>query len=348
MRKRVVLFLLVVVGSVAGASTYVGFQIARARGSSPPPGVRVVEGASLASVQSPAAALRVVKATAIDAKGGPQLLFRNAIPDKTFGRLAVAPVAKPNATRALAGLSCDRVYFAAGRGLCLTATGAFASSYVAKIFDARFRVVKEIRLQGIPSRARMTADGRLGAMTVFVNGDSYAPGNFSTRTTLDDMRTGRTLGDLERFTVTRNGKRFHNRNFNFWGVTFAHDDDRFYATLGSGADTYLVRGSVKARTMQVIHTHVECPSLSPDGTRIVFKRSLNSHQSWRLYVLDLRTMREKPLAETGSVDDQAEWLDDRRVLYWRGTDIWVVPADGSGSPRKLVSEASSPVVIPAS
>jgi Tol biopolymer transport system component len=90
---------------------------------------------------------------------------------------------------------------------------------------------------------------------------------------------------------------------------------------------------------------VECPSLSPDETRIAFKRSLNSHGSWRLYVLDLHTMREWPLAETMSVDDQAEWLDDQHVLYWRGTDVWEVRADGKGKPRLFLTDASSPVVI---
>ena len=38
--------------------------------------------------------------------------------------------------------SCDRVYFAHGSGLCLTATSSFANSYEAKIFDANFHVTK--------------------------------------------------------------------------------------------------------------------------------------------------------------------------------------------------------------
>ncbi len=209
-------------------------------------------------------------------------------------------------------------------------------------------MLHELPLFGIPTRARISADGRFGALTVFVNGDSYAPGNFSTRTNIVDMRAGKIVADVEKFSVQRNGKRFFNKNFNFWGVTFTSDDDHFYATLGSGSKTYLVRGSLRGRSMQVVHEHVECPSLSPDGTRIAFKRSLDNHGSWRLYVLDLRTMRETALAEPESVDDQAEWLDNRNVLYWNHSDIWSVPADGSGAPRKFVSSASSPVVIRAS
>jgi Tol biopolymer transport system component len=100
--------------------------------------------------------------------------------------------------------------------------------------------------------------------------------------------------------------------------------------------------------MQVIHDHVECPSLSPDGTRIAFKRSLNSHGSWRLYVLDLHTMRETALAEPRSVDDQVEWTDDAHISYWLHSDTWIVRADGKGSARRLLTDASSSVVVRAS
>ena len=339
---RALVFTLVVLACAAAGGTSVGLAVIQAHSSSPPPGVRVVSGASLAGVSRD---VQVTKATSLDAARGPQLLFRSAIPDKSFGKLAVAPLSNPNGTRAVSDLTCDRVYFAGGKGLCLTATGAFASQYVAKIFDAHFNVSKTFSIPGIPSRARVSADGRVGVLTTFVNGDSYAPGNFSTRTLLIAMATGKTIASLEQFKVTRDGKPFYNRNFNFWGATFLPDDDHFYATLGSGKNTYLVSGNIATRRMTVVYTHLECPSLSPDGTRIAFKRSLNSHGSWRLYVLDLKTMKAHPLAETQSVDDQAEWLDNTHVLYWRGSDIWVVPADGSGTPQIYVSDASSPSVI---
>jgi hypothetical protein len=339
---RVAAFVLVVVGAAVSGATYVTLAAGKARGSNAPPGVHVVTGASL----SPAAPRPVVRrARSLAAARQPQLLFRNGIADSSFGKLAVAPLSHPNGTRAVANLTCDRVYFAANRGLCLTATSAFGGKYVAKIFDAGFHVLGQLPLEGTPSRARISPSGRLGATTVFIQGDSYAPGSFSTRTNIISLTSLKTLYSLEKFKVLRNGKPFWNRNFNFWGVTFARDDNTFFATLGSGAQTYLVQGNLRTKRMRVIHEHVECPSLSPDGTRIAFKRSLNSHGSWRLYVLDLRTMQERPLAETSSIDDQAEWLDDSRVAYWHGTDIWVVPADGSGKPRKLVSNGSSPVVV---
>jgi hypothetical protein len=326
--RRTIAFVLILAGCIVSSGIYFGLAYSRAHGSAPPSGVRVARGASL------------------ETSDGPELLFRNAIPDKTFGELAVAPLSHPNETRTVASLECDRVDYEAGRGLCLTSTGTWPTTgYVAKIFDASFKVVAKVRLTGIPSRARISADGRLGATTVFVNGDSYAPGNFSTRTIIIDMRTAKVVANLESFDVTRDGEPFSNANFNFWGVTFARDDNRFYATLGSGAQTYLVQGNLHDRTLQVIHDHVECPSLSPDGTRIAFKRSLNSHGSWRLYVLDLKTMKETPLAEPSSVDDQVEWIDNEHISYWLHSDTWSLPADGTGSPTKLLTDASSAVLV---
>jgi hypothetical protein len=340
---RAALFAGIVVACSAGGAASVALAVQRAHESHAPAGVHVHEGASLAgAVAAPAVARH---AASLAGAKGPQLLFRNDIPDKTFGKLAVAPLANPNADRSVSNLTCDRVYYAAGNGLCLTATGAFANTYEAKIFDANFKVRETLKLPGIPSRARISADGRLGVVTTFVNGDSYTPGNFSTRTSIIDMHTGKAIANVEQFRVLRNGKPFKKQNFNFWGVTFAHDDNHIYATLGSGADTFLVGGTIKSRTLRVITTHIECPSLSPDQTRIAFKQSTNSHGSWRLYVLDLRTLKRTALADTNSVDDQVEWRDNTSVLYWRGANIWVVPADGTGAPQTFVTDASSPSVV---
>jgi hypothetical protein len=344
-RARIVVFALIVCCCTAAGAASVAFAVIHAHESHPPPGVHVHGGASLPPARTGTAVVR--HAASLTATKGPQLLFRSAIPDKTFGKLAVAPLAHPNTDRAISDLACDRVYYANGNGLCLASTGAFSNSYVAKIFDANFAVRTTLKIPGIPSRARISSDGKLGAVTTFVNGDSYSPGNFSTRTSIVDMKAGKVVADLEKFRVLDHGKVFKKRNFNFWGVTFAHDDDHIYATLGSGSNTYLVGGSLRSKTMQVLTTHLECPSLSPDGTRIAFKQSTNSHGAWRIYVLDLKTMKRRPLAETRSIDDQVEWLDNTSVLYWHGTDIWSVPADGSGSPRMFVTDASSPAVIPA-
>lgn len=247
-------------------------------------------------------------------------------------------------------LGCERVYFAGGRGICIARAGGLAPGYKVQVFDAGLKVHHSIQLDGIPSRARVSADGRYGAVTLFVTGHAYAdPGTFSTQTTLLDLASGKKIAGLEQFTVLNGSKQVNAVDVNFWGVTFARDSDIFYATLATGGKTYLIRGSVSGRSARVLHENVECPSLSPDGKRIVYKKRTGSKADpWHLTVLDLATMHETPLAEPRSVDDQAEWLDDDHVLYGRDGAVWVVPADGSGEPREFIAGGDSPAVVRAS
>jgi hypothetical protein len=242
-------------------------------------------------------------------------------------------------------LACERVYYAGGRGICMGVAPS-GVDYRAQIFDSRLRPVHEFALTGFPSRARVSADGRYGATTVFVSGDSYlqAPSAFSTRTVIVDLDSGERVGQLEQFDVTKDGRPFDAVDFNFWGVTFVPgDSDRYYATLGTGGSHYLVEGDIATRSMRVLRDGVECPSLSPDGRQIVFKSRIADSERWRLRVLDVETLADHAVAETRSVDDQVEWLDDETLVYSYGDDLFTVPADGGGSPQLLVRDASSPV-----
>jgi hypothetical protein len=242
-------------------------------------------------------------------------------------------------------LACERVYYAAGRGICM-AVASSGVEYEATIFDSKLQPLSHIVLTGLPSRARVSADGRYGAMTVFVSGDAYlGNGGFSTRTTILNMRTGKEIAQLEQFHVSKNGKPFDAVDFNFWGVTFAKDPNTFYATLRSGGHYYLVEGNLKQRSMRVLRDGVECPSLSPDGTRIAFKSRIGSENRWRLEVLDLDTLAAHRVAEHRSIDDQVEWLDDDTLVYSNGLDVFTVPADGSGEPKLLLKDATSPVAL---
>jgi hypothetical protein len=240
------------------------------------------------------------------------------------------------------GPACLRFYEAGTHGLCLTLARS-GVDFRALILDHAGKVRHTVTLTGLPSRARVSPNGRLGAMTTFVTGDSYnTPGQFSTRTTILDLANGRPIADLEKFAVTKDGERIHNPDFNFWGVTFARDSDEFYATLATGGHRYLVHGRVSRRAVEVVHDNVECPSLSPDGTRIAYKRRDGKPWKWRLHVLDLRTGADVAVSERRPIDDQAEWLDNRRLLYGMGVDVWVAPADGSGRPQRFLAHASSP------
>jgi len=260
----------------------------------------------------------------------------------TYGRVDVTTLADRGRITS-SGLRCDRIAFASGRGLCLDAPGT--GIFAARILDGRMRPLGKVRLPGIPSRARVSPDGRYGSVTAFVSGHSYAQGTFSTQTVIIDLTRSKVLADLESFKLMNGDKRLDSSDLNLWGTTFAAETGRFYATAKSNGKTYLIEGDIASRTGRALHMNVECPSLSPDGTRVAYKKIIGSKAgAWQLHVLDLATMRETALSESREVDDQVEWLDDGRVLYAVDGDVWVADADGSGRPTRFIASAESPVV----
>jgi Tol biopolymer transport system component len=284
------------------------------------------------------------------ARSGGRLIAINLRDSPERGSVEIANLDAVNEPRTPTNLHCERIDFAATKGICLSREIKMLSAEtVATLVDAAFRPVFTTRIDGIPSRARMSRDGRYAAFTVFVTGHSYGDAQMSTATLLLDVTTGATIANLEQFKVSRDGAAMEAPDLNYWGVTFQEDSNLFYATLRTAGVNYLVRGDIAARTATVIHPGVECPSLSPDGTRIAFKK-MTSRNNWRLMALDLATLKETPLAETQSVDDQAEWLDNDRVLYamadpapWMS--IMVVSADGTGQPSVFAKGATSPAVV---
>jgi hypothetical protein len=281
----------------------------------------------------------------------PHVLFRSTA-GATFGRLTIAPLDALD-TRLPAALTCERVSFAAGRGLCLHTERGVFNTHTAVPIDRALSGGASFKLAGLPSRTRTSPDGRLAAITVFVLGDDYAADSFSTRTTIVDLSSGDQIGELEQFTTWRNGARFKAADFNFWGVTFAKDGSTFYASLRTNRTTFLVRGELVLRKLTVVREGAECPALSPDGRRLAYKKRVGpSPDAWRLHVLDLETNEERILtSETRYINDQVEWLDPTRVLYGiprRTTsivDVWVASIDGGAPARVFLSEAESPVIV---
>jgi hypothetical protein len=333
-QRRVVLLAAILLVAVLGATGYV-WQVRQDQ-------VEQVAGAPVVATGDVAA----VSARA-------RLVFRSTALGADYGRVAMVPITDPGGPRAFTAASCERVYATAADAICLSADRGVVTTYKAQLLDANWAPARDLPLTGIPSRARLSRDGSLAATTTFVFGDSYAnPGQFSTRTIV--TRTGgEVAGDIEKFTLTVGGKTITAADKNLWGVTFA-DDDRFYATAASGGKTWLVEGSLTAKTVNALRGDVECPSLSPDGTRVAFKKRGDLPAGkWRLAVHDLRAGTETVLAETRSVDDQVEWLDDETAIYGlpRGSagsgasDVWRVPADGTGQPELLIKDAWSPAVV---
>lgn len=250
---------------------------------------------------------------------GPHLLFLQQV-GPHYGQVTLTGYEPEVAQHAQTTLACDRVHYAAGNGICLIYdTSTPSQDLLAQVptwvilFGSDFQPRHQFIVEGLPSRTRVSPDGKYAAFTVFVSGHSYADANMSTSTVILDAATGSSLGDLEEFEVWKDGQRFEAIDFNFWGVTFAQDSNRFYATLRSFNTTYLVQGDLAARKLTVLRENVECPSLSPDGTRIGFKKRVGN--LWQISVLNLATLEETTLAEKENIDDQVEWLDNEQLLY---------------------------------
>ncbi len=284
-----------------------------------------------------------------------RVVFRSTALGPTYGKLAVVALADPSGARVVLDSSCERVYATAVDGVCITAERGIVSRYGITELNARLAPQNTEDLNGLPSRARISPNGSLMSTTTFVTGHSYAESSFSTETIIR-RDTGQVIGNLEEFAATVDGRPFDIVDRNFWGVTFV-DDDSFYVTGASNTlgKTWLMKGSIANRTLTSIRTDAECPSVSPDRTRVAYKTRQGNPApgQWHIAVYDLASGQETVLAETRSVDDQVEWLDDSTVLYAlprTGSeattyDVWQVPADGTGEPAVLVPQAASPAVV---
>jgi hypothetical protein len=288
----------------------------------------------------------------------PYLLLRITGPGASHGRMALESLGASDGARSVSTMNCDRVHAAAGRGICLEAKRGAITSYHAHLFDSALRRTASFDLAGAPSRTRMSADGSLAATTVFVSGHSYSAPGFSTRTSIIDVQGARLLAaDLEAFAVIKDGQPFKASDFNFWGVTFTPDAKGFYATMQTDGKQWLVQGDIAQQRMTVIAPNVECPSLSPDGLRIAFKRRVvpppQGRVVWQLIVRELASGKETVLTrETRSVDDQVEWIDDGTIAYSlpdettpAATNTFALAIDGSSAPRLLAPLAYSPAVV---
>ncbi|WP_125616388.1 hypothetical protein [Specibacter cremeus] len=296
-------------------------------------------------------------AVALDTAGtglsGPHVVFRNTAAGAGYGHVAEVPVADPGGPRTVTDAVCDRVYSAGGTQACLRTNAGIVTTFEAAVYDSQWRQEKSWPLPGIPSRTRVSTDGKLVASTAFVTGHAYAPTSFSTATVISKVAGG-DYGNLEDFTLIVDGHRLAPADRNFWGVTFGNDDNTFYATAAAGTRTWLVKGDLRARTLTSVHETAECPSLSPDGRRIAYKKNVTPGPvpHWNIAVLDLATNKETVLAETRSVDDQVEWLNDSTLLYGLpregavgDDDVWSIGTRAGDAPSLFIAHAWSPSVV---
>ncbi|MGW6448924.1 hypothetical protein [Lentzea sp. NPDC055074] len=297
-------------------------------------------GATAYALRTPGAVSVAVEEGPVELSSG-RLLFV----DEVSGRVASVPLSDPSAARRVSSLSCKRFYTSAGRGLCLADASGPLPGAAAVFVDRGLAEQRRVEVDGVPNRAKLSADGRMASWTTFVTGDSYSQaGTFSTRTAILDTETEVYASNIEGTRIA--GMKTVN-DMNFWGVTFAADDRTYFATMSTAGKTYLIQGDAVDESAKSLRENAECPSLSPDGKRVAFKKRVpgDGARPWRQHVLDLTTMVETPLAETRGIDDQVVWLDNDTIAYGLpGEGIWAVQANGEGAPRQLVPHASSPSV----
>jgi hypothetical protein len=333
-RARVLTLAAIVVLSVVGTVVY----IANARGDQK----RAIAAAP---------AVKVADLATLIAQ--PHIVFRSTAIGDEYGRVAVVALDAPSGARAFTPANCDRVYARQSEAVCLYAKPGLVTTYRAEVLGADWSVKQSLPLSGVPSRTRISPDSSLVATTTFVTGHDYSsPGTFSTETLVTRIGS-KTSTNVESFRLTVDGKQITASDRNVWGVTFL-DDDNFYATAASGDKTWLVKGSLSAKTLTALREDAECPSISPDHTRIAFK-TRNGHEKgqWNVAVYDIATGKATILSEAHSVDDQIEWLDDTQVLYGlprsgngpSASDVWTAKADGSGTPQLFIPDAWSPAVV---
>lgn len=333
-RARFVAFLVVAASLLIGAGIYVGLDFGRAQERSRVPSHAATTSTSQITSQ-------------------PRIVFRNTELESKNGLVSMVSLADPAGPRAITDVACDRVYATAKEATCLKTKAGVATTFEAQQLDANWKTVKTWPLPGIPSRTRLSADGTLMASTAFVSGHSYMQIGFSTATDIRKIG-GRDYGNLEKFALIIGGRKVNPSDRNIWGVTFGADDNTFYATAGTGGKTYLLRGDLGARTLTAVRTTAECPSLSPDGTKVAYKKNTGGKSThWAIAVLDLASDQETVLkGEKRSVDDQIEWLDGGNLLYGMPrtdeagvSDIWAIKTDQGAKPSVFIKQAWSPSVV---
>jgi len=283
------------------------------------------------------------------------VLVVNRVPGEDYRRLTVV---RPDGTRTMLDRRCDRVHVGGGIGACAAPVNAALGGWETLIFDASVSGLPVIsdHSSAFPSRMRVAADGSVVTATGFVTGRSYADvgGDATTIVVLLDVAEDK-LSGLVQYELDRPA--LSTEAAQYWGVSFADPaGDTFYATAHLGDGPVVVRGERESRTLSQPLFDGSCPSVSPDGSKMVYKAA-RPEGGFDLAVHDLATGETRLLNEQRSVDDQVEWLDDDTILYALHADgeadeavdpsfdIWKLDLAEGSEPELFIPAASSPAVV---
>ena len=303
-----------------------------------------------------AAAPSVASTDVTSATTGPHVVFRSTLPGVHYGQVAVVPLADPSGPRAFTDATCDQLYTVGTTTSCLRVVREVVTRYEADVLDSSWSTTSTWALPGIPSRSRISPGGSLIATTAFVSEQSCPNMALSTETRIRKA-DGTDLGNLEQYALTVDGKPYTAADRNFRAVSFI-DEDTFYATGSSqsAGATWLLKGSVSARTLTALRPGGESPSVSPDRARVAYRKTIHTDAGQQVFayaVLTLATGTETLYEATEGADDQAEWLDDTTILYGLAradepgtTDVWSLDIGTlAAEPTVFIAGAWSPAVV---
>jgi Tol biopolymer transport system component len=85
------------------------------------------------------------------------------------------------------------------------------------------------------------------------------------------------------------------------------------------------------------------PAVSPDGMKVAFLRLNANGEFGTIWVRDIATGDERPLAATGNEAETPSWSPDGRwIVYVSRLRILRVASDGSGAPDVIVDATKNP------
>jgi hypothetical protein len=277
----------------------------------------------------------------------------------TFDPTTLRPI-----TRTPTEMGCSRVHATSdGKVFCFTRVIPGKPNYFSPptghIYSRNFTLETSYpKGLGSVSRARISKDGKFTASTAFTSGHSYlgvGGTTFSTATFIGSASDAKSQDNIQRWPVLNKGVEIKSTDLNLWGATFdPANSDRFLVTAYFDTKPHLAEGSVQNRKINVLKEAVECPSFSPNGKRIAFKKRTGIAK-WSPAVMDLATMKETVFDLPDSVDDQIEWLNDDTLVYEVVNTPLVGPSavnlmtlnlkDAKPQHRLWLADARSPTVV---
>jgi len=279
-----------------------------------------------------------------------ETLVINRVPGLDYGKLAIR---KPDGTREILNNTCMRSHAANGIGVCIDKTSL--TGYTSTLLNLSSPDLLPLGNWGtlLPSRIRVSADASYATTTVFTSGSSYQDvAGFSTFVEFFDLENRDNVLELEDFSYTKSNSRFGDIAGDFWGVTFTPEND-FYATFGIDDQIEIIKGSIEDKEIEPTGILGSCPSVSPDGKTMVYKKMVDNE--FQLVAIDLETNVTTEIGEISNIDDQVEWLDNDTILYALHTneiaedvqpefDIWSIDIAAGSEPKLFLPNADSPAV----